>query len=195
MNNEAEVMQIITLLFETYRQGDDEMRIQIYAKRFSEFPANVVRTACRKVMDEQEYLPSIAHIVKAIKSLSGTAGARQLGFDEVYAEIEHELYRCAGTNRRPEFKSLAAKNLVGTFGWSNLITASTREASVIRAQMRQMYEAQCKRKDEQQTNRYLLAKNGVTSKDFPSYIGYHEVSNGGLVGIGNVMQAIAERQN
>lgn len=188
VNNFKGVTEAITLLFKMYKQLDDKERIGIYIARFSEFPANVVSTACKKVIDEQEYMPSIAHIVKAIKSLNSTANSRELGFDEVYADIQHELYRCAGTNRVPEFKSLAAKKLVGTFGWGTLIQASSREASVIRAQMRQMYEAQCKRKDEQQTNRYLLAKNGVTSKDFPSYIGYHDVSNNGLTGIGDVMK-------
>lgn len=195
MNNDAAVLQAIMLLFKTYKQSDDEARIKIYFNRFKEFPANIVLMACQKVIDEETYLPSIAHIVKAIKSLSGTAGTRELGFDEVYAEIERELYRCAGTNHRPEFKSLAAKNLVGTIGWGTLIGASAREASVIRAQMRQMYEEQRKRKDEQQTNKYLLAKNGVTSKDFPSYIGYHDVSSNGLTGIGEVMKQLAERQN
>lgn len=190
--NDIAVLQAITLLFKAYKQLDDTERMKIYVNRFREFPANIVRTACQKVIDEQEFMPSIAHIVKAIRSLSETAGVRTLGFDEVYAEIQHELYRCAGTNRKPTFKSVAAQNIVGTIGWGTLITASSREASVIRAQMRQIYEQQSKRKTEQQTNRYLLAKNGVDSADFPNYIGYHDVSNGGLVGMGDVLKSLAE---
>lgn len=193
--NDIAVLQAITLLFKVYKQLDDEERIKIYVNRFKEFPANIVRTACQKVIDEQEFMPSIAHLVKAIRSLSETAGERELDFDEVYADIQSELYRCAGTNRKPEFKSLAAQNLVGSIGWGTLITATSREASVIRAQMRQMYEQQRYRKSEQRTNRYLLAKNGVDSTDFPNYIGYHDVSNNGLVGMGEMLKSLAESHN
>ena len=195
MTNDIAVLQSITLLFKAYKQLDDKERMKIYVNRFREFPANIVRTACQKVIDEQEFMPSIAHIVKAIKSLSETASERQLGFDEVYADIQRELYRCAGTNRKPEFKSVAAENLVSTIGWGTLITATNREASVIRAQMRQIFEQQAFRKHEQQTNRYLLAKNGVDKADFPNYIGYHDVSNGGLIGISDMLKSHIQPTN
>ena len=76
MQNKQELEQrvkIIATMFGAFGQGGDGNRIAIYAKMLKDIPVNVLKVAAEKVMMESKFLPTIAELVEATRSLMAEA--------------------------------------------------------------------------------------------------------------------------
>ena len=160
-NNEAEArIRIIATLFGAYGQAVDGQRPSIYVKMLKDIPVNVLERACQKIILENKFLPSIAEVVEASRSLVGTADddSRIREWDEAWAEIERAMqatpWREYHTFSRPEIAQAVA-----SFGWHDLQMTLAEDMPTVRAQVRRMYEDVCKRTKERGSNEYILGKS------------------------------------
>lgn len=161
MQNKQELEQrvkIIATMFGAFGQGGDGNRIAIYAKMLKDIPVNVLKVAAEKVMMESKFLPTIAELVEATRSLVAEAepDTRVKTWAEAWGEIEKAMYRTPW-GRTPTFSTPEIAEAVFSFGWTTLHTAEAREMPTIRAQIRRMYEDICARRKEQANNRYAMS--------------------------------------
>lgn len=186
-SNEEKIAVIIGRLFGAYGTATDVDRQLIYTETLSEFPADVVKVACDKLLLENKFLPSIAEVVAAIESLLGTADENQRirTWDEAWGEIEREMKRTAGNGYKPHFSRPEIERAAYNFGWNALCCSLAKDMPTVRAQVRRMYEDACKGCKEQSHNKYLLEKKGN------GCIGYiDKLHDGGLLPIGKVMKEV-----
>ena len=161
MQNKQELEQrvkIIATMFGAFGQGGDGNRIAIYAKMLKDIPVDVLKVTAEKVMMESKFLPTIAELVEATRSLMAEAepDTRVKTWAEAWSEIEKAMYRTPW-GRTPTFSTPEIAEAVYSFGWNTLHTAEAREMPTIRAQIRRMYEDICARRKEQANNRYAMS--------------------------------------
>ena len=152
--------EVIGTMFGAYGQADDAKRVAIYVKLLSDIPAAVLGKACKKLMLESKFLPSIAEIVEASRSLLGTANddKRIREWAEAWNEIELAMQRTPWGSY-PVFSRPEIAQAVESFGWYNLQTCLAEKIDTVRAQMRRIYEDVCKRTKEQGHNEYVLGRS------------------------------------
>lgn len=184
-DNSIEIAKHIAILFGAYGQGNDIDRQSIYVADLADFSAELIGLATQKLRYESTFLPSISEIVKACKSLVATNHNKSLpAWDEAQREITRELQN-AGIYKKPSFSRPEIAQVVHTYGWLNICMANADNMGTVWAQLRKLYETISQRKNDVQVNKYVL-------KDKPQgYLGYQEVSNGGLLPFGEVMQISA----
>lgn len=161
MQNKQELEQrvkIIATMFGAFGQGGDGNRIAIYAKMLKDIPVNVLKVTAEKVMMESKFLPTIAELVEATRSLMAEAepDTRVKTWAEAWNEIERAMYRTPW-GRTPVFSTPEISEAVFSFGWTTLHTAEAREMPTIRAQIRRMYEDICARRKEKANNSYAMS--------------------------------------
>lgn len=160
-NNEAEMrIRIIATLFGAYGQAVDGQRPSIYVKMLKDIPVNVLERACQKIILENKFLPSIAEVVEASRSLVGTADddSRIREWDEAWAEIERAM-QATPWGQYPTFSRPEIAQAVASFGWHDLQMTLAEDMPTVRAQVRRMYEDVCKRTKERGSNEYILGRN------------------------------------
>lgn len=160
-NSEAEArIRIIATLFGAYGQAVDGQRPSIYVKMLKDIPVNVLERACQKIILENKFLPSIAEIVEASRSLVGTADddSRIREWDEAWAEIERAM-QATPWGQYPTFSRPEIAQAVASFGWHDLQMTLAEDMPTVRAQVRRMYEDVCKRTKERGSNEYILGKS------------------------------------
>ena len=160
-NNEAEArIRIIATLFGAYGQAVDGQRPSIYVKMLKDIPVNVLERACQKIILENKFLPSIAEVVEASRSLVGTADddSRIREWDEAWAEIERAM-QATPWGQYPTFSRPEIAQAVASFGWHDLQMTLAEDMPTVRAQVRRMYEDVCKRTKERGSNEYILGKS------------------------------------
>lgn len=160
-NNEAEMrIRIIATLFGAYGQAVDGQRPSIYVKMLKDIPVNVLERACQKIILENKFLPSIAEVVEASRSLVGTADddSRIREWDEAWAEIERAM-QATPWRQYPTFSRPEIAQAVASFGWHDLQMTLAEDMPTVRAQVRRMYEDVCKRTKERGSNEYILGKS------------------------------------
>lgn len=152
--------QAITLLFGAYGQWADKQRIAIYCKALQDVPEELLLSVVQKTMLECKFLPSIAELVEACKSITSTVRGTKLVPDwgEAWQEIEKAMQRTPW-GKKPEFSHKAIADAVNQYGWNALQNCLASEFSTVRAQIRRMYDESAKRYVEQKTNEALLSKN------------------------------------
>lgn len=152
--------QAMTLLFGAYGQGQDKQRIAIYCKTLQDVPQELLLAVVQKTMLECKFLPSIAELVEACKSLTATVTGKKLVPDwgEAWSEIEKAMQRTQW-GKKPEFSHAAIADTVNQYGWNTLQNSLASEMPTVRAQIRRIYEDRAKRYVETKTNEALLAKN------------------------------------
>ena len=64
--------KIIASMFACYGQGNDGVRIATYVNVLSDIPTDILSKVCRKMILESKFLPSVAEIVEASRSLIGS---------------------------------------------------------------------------------------------------------------------------
>lgn len=160
-NSEAEArIRIIATLFGAYGQAVDGQRPSIYVKMLKDIPVNVLEGACQKIILENKFLPSIAEVVEASRSLVGTADddSRIREWDEAWAEIERAM-QATPSGQYPTFSRPEIAQAVASFGWHDLQMTLAENMPTVRAQVRRMYEDVCKRTKERGSNEYILGKS------------------------------------
>lgn len=161
MNNEAEIVKTVAMMFGAFGQGSDINRIKIYAQFLKSFPAEAVDKAVQKVILNCKFIPTIAELVEALKELSGAANEslRVKTWEEAWGEIQRKM-QSTPFGKNPEFSTPEIKAAVDAFGWHDLHTCLEEDMPTIRAQIRRFYEDACKRISNKAQNEAILGKGG-----------------------------------
>lgn len=152
--------QIIAMLFGSFDKGDDKQRIAIYSKLLEDIPTELLSKSVKKLILENKFMPSIAEIVDAAKSLMGSIDdtKRTKSWDEAWGEIQRQMHD-AFIYKKPVFSSPEIAEAALNFGWKDLCCTLEKDMPIVRAQVRRMYEDACRRREEQQSNNYVLGNN------------------------------------
>lgn len=154
--NRSEIIKQMAVLFGAYGQAADVDRQKIYVADLSDFPAELIGAACKKLRYEAKFLPTISEIVEAAKSLTATSTGKRLpSWLEAQREIEAQI-RAAGTYKSPTFSCKEIEQAVRAYGWLNICLASDRMMPTIWSQLKKNYEQYCWRKQQDATNSYVL---------------------------------------
>lgn len=154
--NRSEIIKQMAVLFGAYGQAADIDRQKIYVADLSDFPAELIGAACKKLRYEAKFLPTISEIVEAAKSLTATSTGKSLpSWLEAQREIEEQI-RAAGTYKSPTFSCKEIEQAVRAYGWLNICLASDRMMPTIWSQLKKNYEQYCWRKQQDAINSYVL---------------------------------------
>ena len=185
MNDKKSRAQILGVMFGTYGQANDGKRLAAYITVLEDIPNDILMSACKKIMLENKFLPSIAEIVEASRSLVGTADddSRIREWDEAWAEIERAM-QATPWGQYPAFSRPEIAQAVASFGWHDLQMTLAEDMPTVRAQVRRMYEDVCKRTKERGSNEYVLGRNKTgllqpAAKIEPRALG--QANNGGVL--------------
>lgn len=158
--DEKKRTQIIGMLFGAYGQANDAQRQAIYASLLKDLPNEILSKAVKKLLVESKFLPAIAEIVEAAKSLMGSVddSQRVREWDEAWAEIEKAMFTTPW-GHTPTFSRPEIAAAVNNYGWQTLQSSQATDMPTVRAQIRKMYETACKRAVERAHNEYVLGRN------------------------------------
>ena len=153
-------VQAITLLFGAYGQAKDVNRIKIYCQTLKDVPKELLLSVVQKSMLECKYLPSIAELAEACRSLNETMSGKSEvpTWGEAWREIDRAMHLTAW-GHRPKFSHPAIAAAVDQYGWHDLQTCLADDINTVRAQVRRMYEDSARRYIEQKKNTDILSRN------------------------------------
>lgn len=148
------------MLFGAFGQANDAHRQAIYTKVLGDIPNEILSKAVKKMLLESKFLPSIAEVVEAGKSLMGTAddSTRVREWAEAWDEIERAM-QSTPWGHAPVFSRIEIELAVRSFGWHDLQMTLAEDMPTVRAQVRRMYEDVCRRTKEHGHNEYILGRN------------------------------------
>lgn len=150
-------IQALTILFGCYGQADNANRIAIYASLLKDFSAKTITLATQKMMLENKFLPSVAEIAEACRSLAATASGKKEvpDWNEAWAEIEKAMYRTPW-GKLPQFSHPAITQAVNNYGWKSIHECMADDFHTMQAQLRRMYDESAKRYVENLRNQHIL---------------------------------------
>ncbi len=151
--------QILATMFAAYGQAGDEKRLAAYSMALADIPEDMLMRSCHKLMLEKVFLPAIAEIVQACRSLVGSVdGAkRERTWAEAWEEIKAQVKRC-GHYEKPTWSTPEIAAAVKSYGYTDLCNLNRDELQTASAQCRRFYEDACKNKNDQDVNDYVLKK-------------------------------------
>lgn len=152
--------QTMALLFGAYGQSQDTQRMKIYCQVLKDIPQEMLASVVQKAMHECKFLPSIAELSEACKSLVATVQGEKVVPD--WGEAWHEIERAMQSTpwgKEPKFSHPAIEAAVKQYGWYDLQTCLASEFSTVRAQIRRFYDESAKRYLEERNNKLLIEKN------------------------------------
>ena len=131
--------KIIASMFACYGQGQDGVRIATYTSVLTDIPTDILSKVCRKMILESKFLPSVAEIVEASRSLIGSMdeSSRTKTWAEAWQEIE---------------------KAVKMYGWHELCETPSKDMRIAKAQLRDMYREVCERSREESVNKFVLGE-------------------------------------
>lgn len=154
-----ETTEVITTLFSAFGQSGDGTRIAAYVKVLTGIPIPILKATSSKLILTCKFLPTVAEIVAAVKSLvEESNGRRMKTWDEAWAEIK-QVCQSAFIYEEPTWSTEEIKAAVNSFGYKELCTVAEKDMQIVRAQMRQIYESVCARAKEKQVNEFVLGGN------------------------------------
>lgn len=147
----------MAILFAAYGQAGDSNRMIVYDEMLKDVPIGLLDKACRKVIAESKFLPSVAEILAAARSLIGTQqpAERVKPFGEAWEEIERAMFSTPW-GRYPDFSTAEITITVKRFGWHDLRTVTSEDVKIVRAQIRKIYEEVCSQGRNESTNQSIL---------------------------------------
>ena len=115
--------------------------------------------ACHKVMLEKVFLPAIAEIVQACRSLMGSVddAKRERTWAEAWKEILGQVRKC-GIYDKPVWSTPEIAAAVKAYGYTDLCGLNRDELQTASAQCRRFYEDACGKKNEQSVNDFVLKR-------------------------------------
>ena len=151
--------KIIASMFAWYGQGQDGVRIATYVSVLSDIPTDVLSKVCRKMILESKFLPSVAEIVEASRSLIGSMdeSSRTKTWAEAWQEIEHQMQECF-VYAKPKFSTKEIETAVKMYGWHELCETPSKDMRIAKAQLRDMYHEVCQRSKEESVNKFVLGE-------------------------------------
>lgn len=149
--------KIIASMFACYGQGQDGVRIAAYTNVLSGIPTEILSRVCKKLILESKFLPSVADIVEASRSLIGTMdeSSRMKPWAEAWAEIEKQMQECF-VYAQPQFSTKEIEKAVKMYGWHELCETPSKDMRIAKAQLRDMYHEVCQRSKEESVNNFVL---------------------------------------
>ena len=169
--------KIIASMFACFGQGQDGVRIATYVNVLSDIPTDILSKVCRKMILECKFLPSVAEIVEASRSLMGTIDEsyRVKPWGEVQKEIQSGIIRtwfhgCLGEDVPadlygkpcdPKWSNEDVRQTVEAYGFENIGKAKVDEMPIVWSQLRKIYESICNRKKEESVNRFVLGAGSL----------------------------------
>ena len=165
MNNQSEFdkmahAQAMTLLFGAYGQTSDKNRMLIYAKALQIIPKDLLMSVVKKAIYQNKYMPSIAELLEACRSLKATTiGKSEVpNWNEAWAEIEKAMY-ATPFGKFPQFSHPVIEQAVKNYGWKSIHEVMADDFHTMQAQLRRMYD-ECSRKFiENKRNQEILGEN------------------------------------
>ena len=165
--------KIIASMFACYGSAGDGVRIATYTKVLSDIPTDILSKACKKLLLECKFLPSIAEIVEASRSLMGTMdGNNVLSWADAQREIQQGLNRtwfhgCLGEDVPdelygkscdPKWSTDEIRQTVESYGMDNIGKANEKDMPIVWSQLRKIYETICQRQKEENINKFVLGE-------------------------------------
>lgn len=168
--------EIITSMFAMYGAASDGERIAGYVKIFKDIPAELLKAACKKIVLQNKFLPSVSEIVEAMRSLVGDVveEKRVKPWSEAQKEISQGLSRAwfhgclgeippdhpdYGKSCEPMWSTPEIKATVESYGLYNIGWSMVSDMPIVWAQLRKIYETVCQRKADEKINRYVAGDN------------------------------------
>ena len=179
-------VQAITTLFVAYgKQGETE-RIALYCRLLNDIPAEVLQKIVEKTANESDFLPSVARLREAGRSLMGSVDEtkRVKPWVEVQKEIQQGLSRtwyhgCMGEVPfddpkfgqpcEPMWSTPEVKATVDSYGLDNLNKVLEADMPIVWSQLRKAYVQACETKKDREVNAHVLA--GTELKQLVGKIG------------------------
>ena len=154
--------KILASMFAVYGQGQDGVRIAAYTNLLSDIPTDILSKVCRKLTLESKYIPSVAEIVEASRSLMGSMdeSSRTKTWAEAWQEIEKQMQE-AFVYAKPKFSTPEIERAVKMYGWHDLCETPSKDMRIAKAQLRDMYFEVCQRTKEDSVNSYVLGKGNL----------------------------------
>ena len=164
--------KIIASMFACYGQGQDGVRIATYVSVLSDIPTDILSKVCRKMILESKFLPSVAEIVEASRSLIGSMdeSSRMKPWAEAWQEIEYQM-KTAFVYEKPVFSTKEIDKAVKCYGWKDLCETPSKDFNIAKAQLRNMYEQVCARSKEEAVNNYVLGEGSLLGNTIVSIAG------------------------
>ena len=165
-------VQAMTTLFIAYGKQNETERIALYCKAFNDVPTDILQKIVEKVINDCEFLPSVARMREAGRSLIGSVDETQRvkPWVEVQKEIQKGIARtwyhgCLGEDVPdelygkscdPKWSTPEVKEAVDSYGFENLGKVLESDMPIVWSQLRKAYEQACERKKDNETNTLVL---------------------------------------
>lgn len=171
--DKKQTVKIISTLFSAFGQAQDGNRIAIYTEMLADMPPALLQASCKKLMATSRFLPAIADIIDAAKSLAAeTTGERVKTWAEAQKEIALGMTRtwfkgCLGEPVAddeygkacaPYWSTPEIRAAVDSYGYDNLLLVRESDMPIVWAQLRKAYEAATTRKAEREVNEPLISE-------------------------------------
>lgn len=147
----------ITILFASFGQESNMQRMEIYMQMLKDVPQEVLQKVVQKTIYENKFLPSVAELMEACRSLAATASGKKEvpDWNEAWAEIEKAMYRTPW-GKLPQFSHPAITQAVNNYGWKSIHECMADDFHTMQAQLRRMYDESAKRYVENLRNQHIL---------------------------------------
>ena len=178
-------VQAMTTLFIAYGKQNETERIVLYCKAFDDVPTEILQKIVEKVINDCEFLPSVARMREAGRSLIGSVDETQRvkPWVEVQKEIQKGITRtwyhgCLGEDVPdelygkscdPKWSTPEVKAAVDSYGFDNLGKVLESDMPIVWSQLRKSYEQACERKKDVETNNHILV--GAELKQLVELVG------------------------
>lgn len=162
-NDKARRTKIIATLFGAFGQSNDANRQVIYVESLKDMSVELLEKACRKLLLEKKFVPSIAEIVEAGRSLAGelNENLRVKSWPEAWAEIERAMF-ATPWGKVPEFSTPEIAEAVFSYGWETLQASLESDMPTVRAQIRRIYDDVCARGVNRANIAYVVNRNRMS---------------------------------
>ncbi|MGM9519549.1 MAG: hypothetical protein ACI3WS_02630 [Phascolarctobacterium sp.] len=188
-NDNARRIKIIATLFGAFGQSSDANRQVIYVESLKDIQVELLEKACRKLLLEKKFVPSIAEIVEASRSLAGEVdeNLRVKSWPEAWAEIEKAMF-ATPWGKLPTFSTPEIAEAVFSYGWNTLQASAEADMPIVRAQVRRIYEDVCARGVNMANNAYVITRR---TSCLLSTRSDQRGASGGLQPLGEAVKQIA----
>ena len=151
--------QILATMFAAYDKAGNDKQLAAYTMALQDIPDELLFKACHKLMLEKTFLPAIAEIVQACRSLVGAVdnNQRERTWAEAWKEIQEQVKKC-GLYDKPVWSTPEIAAAVKAYGYSDLCNLNRDELQTASAQCRRYYEDACRQKHDTEVNDYVLKK-------------------------------------
>lgn len=159
MDDKTTKAKIIASMFACYGQGADGVRIATYVSVLGDLPTDILSKVCKKMILTTKFLPSVAEIVSASRSLMGTMdeSSRLKTWDEAWQEIQTQINE-AFIYEKPKFSRPEIEQAVKRYGWADLCNTPSKDWNTAHAQLREIYKTICARSQEESINKFVLGE-------------------------------------